>query len=33
MRERHIRHRLDFFDVEDAQIRLPLVVLVQAIMV
>jgi hypothetical protein len=33
MRERHVRHRLDFFDVEDAQICLPLVELVQAIMV
>ena len=33
MRERHIRHRLDFFYVEDAQIRLPLVGLVQAVMV
>ena len=33
MRERHVRHRLDFLHLEDAQIRLPLVGLVQAILV
>src|SRR5580704_12173536 len=33
MRERHVRHRLDFVHVEDAQIRLPLVELVQPIVV
>jgi hypothetical protein len=31
MRERHVRHRLDFFHVEDAQIRLPLVGSIQLI--
>src|SRR6266851_7759973 len=33
MRERRIRHRLDFLHVEDAQVRLPLMALVQPIMV
>ena len=33
MRERHVRHRLDFFHVEYPQIRLPLVEPIQGIMV
>ena len=33
MRQRHIRHRLDGFHVEDSQIRLPLVESVQRIMI
>jgi len=33
MRERHVRHRLDGFHVEDSQIRLPLVEPIQGIMV
>src|SRR5260370_799185 len=33
MRERRVRHRLDGFHFEDAQVRLPLVALVQPIMV
>src|SRR5216684_4157970 len=33
MRERRVRHRLDGFHVEDAQVRLPLMELVQPIMV
>src|SRR6266849_4801721 len=33
MRERRVRHRLDLFHVEDAQVRLPLVGLVHPIMV
>ena len=33
MRERHVRHRLDFLDVENPQIRLPLVKSIQRIMV
>jgi len=33
MRERHIRHGLDFFHVEDPQIRLPLVEAIQRIVV
>src|SRR5713101_6447760 len=33
MRERHVRHRLDRFHVEDSQIRLPLVEPIQGIMV
>ena len=33
MGERHVRHRLDFPDVEDAQIRLPLAEPIQGITV
>src|SRR5713101_5718954 len=33
MRERRVRHRLDFLHVKDAQVRLPLMELVQPIMV
>jgi hypothetical protein len=33
MRERRVRHRLDFLHVKDAQVRLPLVELIQPIMV
>ena len=33
MRERCVRHRLDFRDVEDAQIRLPLAEPIQRIMI
>jgi hypothetical protein len=33
MRERHVRHRLDLSDVEDAKIRLPLLEPIQGIMV
>ena len=33
MRERRVRHRLDFLHVTDAQVRLPLMELVQPIMV
>ena len=33
VRERHVRHRLDFLHVEDPQIRLPLVESIQRIMV
>jgi hypothetical protein len=33
MRERHVRHRLDFLHVEDPQIRLPLVEPIQGIMI
>src|ERR1700730_17539291 len=33
MRERHVRHRLDFFHVEYPQIRLPLVEPIQGIMI
>jgi len=33
MGERHVRHRLDFPDVEDAQIRLPLAEPIQGMMV
>ena len=33
MRERRVRHRLDFFHVEDAQVGPPLVTLVQLIVV
>ena len=33
MRERRVRHRLDFLHVEDAQVRLPLVELEQPIMI
>jgi hypothetical protein len=33
MRERHVRHRLDLVDVEDPQVRLPLVAFVQPIVV
>jgi hypothetical protein len=33
MRQRRVRHALDFLDVENAQVRLPSVELVQTIMV
>jgi hypothetical protein len=33
MRERRVRHRLDFLHVEDAQVRLPLMELVPPVMV
>jgi hypothetical protein len=33
MRAGRIRHRLDFFDIEDAQVRLPSVTFEQPIMV